>query len=239
MFYLYVKTHNQTGLKYLGKTSKNPFTYKGSGIYWKKHLLKHGNDVTTEILVECENDYEIKKWGLYYSNLWDIVNVRNENGRKIWANQKSEIGDGTPSGKYHHLSRKNPDYDCTKHPNFGKKHKTPTIEKNRFSNSGINSNQYGSKWINNGLINKKIKNDSLPYGWSYGKITEFGKRDKTNKKNPNYDFTLREFIHKNGTIEKCTQQELIAKYNLRASSISSLIHGKLKSTAGWRLKNVE
>jgi len=31
--YLYKKTHNQTGFKYLGKTnSKDPHKYKGSGI---------------------------------------------------------------------------------------------------------------------------------------------------------------------------------------------------------------
>jgi len=31
--YLYKKTHNVTGLQYLGKTTRNPFTYKGSGVY--------------------------------------------------------------------------------------------------------------------------------------------------------------------------------------------------------------
>jgi hypothetical protein len=29
-YYLYVKTHNQTGLKYLGQTSKNPDKYQGA-----------------------------------------------------------------------------------------------------------------------------------------------------------------------------------------------------------------
>ena len=40
--YLYVKQHSVTGLKYFGRTEcKNPFRYKGSGSYWKKHLKKH------------------------------------------------------------------------------------------------------------------------------------------------------------------------------------------------------
>ena len=52
--YLYKKTHKETGLKYLGKTiSKNPHTYKGSGVYWSYHIKKHGYNVETEILKEC------------------------------------------------------------------------------------------------------------------------------------------------------------------------------------------
>ena len=49
MYYLYVKTHNVTGLKYLGQTKRNPITYKGSGKRWNNHLNVHGNNVTTEI----------------------------------------------------------------------------------------------------------------------------------------------------------------------------------------------
>jgi hypothetical protein len=87
--YLYVKTHNRTKLKYLGKTeSKNPHHYPGSGTYWKLHLDKHGHDYTTKILRECHDKEELKKWGLYYTNLWNIVES-NE-----WANLKQEIGDG-------------------------------------------------------------------------------------------------------------------------------------------------
>ena len=48
--FLYIKTHNKTGLKYFGKTvSSDPEKYKGSGIYWTNHIEKHGNDVSTEI----------------------------------------------------------------------------------------------------------------------------------------------------------------------------------------------
>lgn len=48
---LYVKTHNKTGLKYLGYTKRDPFKYKGSGYCWVPHIRKHGNDVSTEILL--------------------------------------------------------------------------------------------------------------------------------------------------------------------------------------------
>jgi len=87
--YLYVKTHNKTGLKYLGKTqSEDPHKYPGSGTYWRAHLKKHGYDYTTEIIHKCQNKEEVKKWGLYYTNLWNIVESND------WANLKEEIGDG-------------------------------------------------------------------------------------------------------------------------------------------------
>ena len=86
--YLYVKTHNRTGLKYLGKTIQNPYKYKGSGVYWCRHLSKHGNDVTTEILKECQTDDEVKYWGQYYSDLWNVVDDT------VWANLKPETGEG-------------------------------------------------------------------------------------------------------------------------------------------------
>lgn len=89
MFYLYKKTHNITGLKYLGQTTlKDPYTYPGSGVYWSSHLRIHGNDCTTEILKECSTKEELVYWGRYYSNLWDIVNDDQ------WANLIEEKGTG-------------------------------------------------------------------------------------------------------------------------------------------------
>jgi len=38
MIYLYKKTHNETGLQYLGKTIRDPHKYPGSGLYWKRQL---------------------------------------------------------------------------------------------------------------------------------------------------------------------------------------------------------
>jgi hypothetical protein len=95
IYYLYLKTHCITGLKYLGKTtSKNPHRYKGSGVYWRNHLKMHGSNYTTEIIRECHTIEELKEWGLYYSELWDIVNAKDDNGKKLWANTKPESGDG-------------------------------------------------------------------------------------------------------------------------------------------------
>lgn len=89
MFYLYVKTHNVTGLKYLGQTSSSdPHTYKGSGVYWRRHLRKHGPDFSTQILLATEDKDELKVTGVFFSRLWGVVRD------KSWANLKEESGDG-------------------------------------------------------------------------------------------------------------------------------------------------
>lgn len=93
MYYLYVKTHNVTGLKYLGQTTRNPIIYKGSGKRWNNHLNIHGNDVTTEILFETEDKIALAIQGLYYSELWNIVNDYN------WANIINENGTGGDTSK--------------------------------------------------------------------------------------------------------------------------------------------
>jgi hypothetical protein len=88
MIYLYVKTHNKTGLKYLGKTEQDPYKYPGSGKRWKRHIKKHGKDITTQILLMTESKDELKETGLFFSKLWNVVES-NE-----WANCKPEEGDG-------------------------------------------------------------------------------------------------------------------------------------------------
>ena len=84
--YLYIKQHNKTGLKYFGKTIKDPHTYRGSGTYWLKHLKKHGNDVTTIWCQLFESESEIQKFALKFSEDNDIVNSSN------WANLRPEDG---------------------------------------------------------------------------------------------------------------------------------------------------
>lgn len=88
MIYLYIKTHRKTGLKYLGKTSRDPYTYQGSGTRWLNHIKKHGYEVDTEILKECKDNDELSQWGLYYSNLLNVVESNK------WANLKPELGEG-------------------------------------------------------------------------------------------------------------------------------------------------
>ena len=97
MYYLYLKTHTSTGMKYLGFTSKDPYTYLGSGKYWLDHLSKHGKSVATKIIVESEDKTIIEKEGRRLSKLWDIVKSRD------FANLTDEEGTGgaTWSGRKH------------------------------------------------------------------------------------------------------------------------------------------
>lgn len=89
LIYLYVKTHIQTGLKYLGKTTNiNPHKYTGSGVDWKQHLKEHGEYYETTIIKECTSNEELSQWGRYYSELWNVVES------KEWANRIPETGGG-------------------------------------------------------------------------------------------------------------------------------------------------
>ena len=92
IYYLYKKTHNKTGLQYLGYTTRDPYIYKGSGIKWGEHLSIHGAGVSTEILLESTNKEDIQKLGRHFSDLWDIV--RSDK----WANSMRETCGG-PGGK--------------------------------------------------------------------------------------------------------------------------------------------
>jgi len=93
MYYLYRKTHNKTGLKYLGQTSRDPFNYLGSGKRWLNHINKHGNDVTTDILFESKCKKQLKDMGLYYSKKYNVVSDRS------WANLVEEQGTGGDTSK--------------------------------------------------------------------------------------------------------------------------------------------
>lgn len=79
--FLYIKTHKITGLKYFGKTvNKNPEKYKGSGVYWLRHLEKHGNFVTTEIYGFYTDREMCLRDALEFSEENDIANSPE------WAN---------------------------------------------------------------------------------------------------------------------------------------------------------
>lgn len=89
IYYLYVKTHKKTGLKYLGKTTQsNPHLYTGSGKDWISHLNEHGKDYDTTIIKECTTRKELSEWGRHYSNLWNVAESPE------WANRIPETGGG-------------------------------------------------------------------------------------------------------------------------------------------------
>lgn len=90
MHYLMIKKCMTTGLKYLCKTSgkKNPYLYTGSGVRWTNHIRKHKSYIITCIIGEYSTKEELKKAGLYFSNLYNVVDDYT------WANLTEEKGDG-------------------------------------------------------------------------------------------------------------------------------------------------
>ena len=101
MIYLYIKTDNKTGLKYLGKTVRDPYKYKGSGKRWTEHIKKHGYDVTTDILGTFLTNEELQKFSIPLSEKLDIVKSKD------WANLKIESGDGGDTSQHIDYSKLN------------------------------------------------------------------------------------------------------------------------------------
>jgi hypothetical protein len=92
--YLYIKTHNITGLKYFGKTTKDPYQYQGSGKRWLAHLKKHGNDVSTEVFGYYDSEQECLCAATAFSKENNIVESVE------WANMIDENGlDGGATGR--------------------------------------------------------------------------------------------------------------------------------------------
>lgn len=93
--YLMIKNHNKTNLKYLCKKSTDNITscysYRGSGTYWKKHLAKHGYDITTEIIEECDSKQQLTERGIFWSKKLNVVSSPE------FANLVEERGDGGPT----------------------------------------------------------------------------------------------------------------------------------------------
>lgn len=84
--HLYVKTHNDTGLKYFGRTTSDPHTYPGSGTYWLNHLVENGDSVTTEVVGTYTNEASLRAAAEAFSSENDIANSVE------WANLIPESG---------------------------------------------------------------------------------------------------------------------------------------------------
>lgn len=163
MIYLYIKTHNITGLKYFGKTTKkDPYSYKGSGKYWKRHLSKHGNSVSTEIIGIFSSDEECETFATQFSEKNNIVESAE------WANLINENGlDGAPKGnKISTLTKQKIRQSLIGKPNPKTKY---VIKENREERSErCRNTSKDTFWINNGVVNKRSK--VLVDGWKLGRI---------------------------------------------------------------------
>ncbi len=180
LIYLYLK-ESPLGLKYLGKTIKEPFKYSGSGIRWLNHLKSHKIktcELKTTILFSSYKIEEIKEKGLYYSELWNIVNS------KEFANLTPESGEGTWGYKYSEETLKKM---------RGRKVSKETREKLRLANLG-KPNKKAALKNSKKVINKQTgevfnsiqeaaKSVSIPRGTLYTQLL-YGYRSKFKYVNP-------------------------------------------------------
>lgn len=188
---LYIKTHNKTGLKYFGKaTGKNLKyinKYTGSGLYWKRHLKEHGNDVSTEIYGEYDNIEECSKAAIAFSIKNDIANS------DAWANLMIENGiDGAPVGH-------NGSYMCEKSRKIVSDKSKRMWRKNR--NKIINAQK--KSWT---LKRKKEESDRKIKYWTTEK-----RREQSNKLKGRKGHTLCKGVPKHKGFGKLISKALTGK----------------------------
>ena len=161
MISLYVKTHNKTGLNYLGKTTKDPLKYKGSGKWWKRHIEKHGNDVTTIVVSQFECEDECNNFALILSRDLNIVDSER------WANLIVENGkDGAPVGHDGHSFTDE------------QREKMSTSSKERWSNPEYKSRMseiHKARWM---LVDKESLSVALSESWTDKRKTNQSSRLK-------------------------------------------------------------
>jgi hypothetical protein len=229
IYYLMIKSHNITGLKYLCQTKKkDPYSYKGSGKYWKLHLKQHGNSIHTEILKECSTKDELVKWGKYYSDIWNIVDSDE------WANLKPETGDGGPlfglaNGMYG-KTHTDEVVLAIKQKNTGRKLGTLTErygpEKARIMREGRKNSMHNARTANKEWGDRLIKTASSPEA--------IAKRSGSN--HYRHDHTIYHWYHKEtDTSVHLTRQSFCATYSLPSSNITNLIKRKHKHCKGWTI----
>ena len=115
---LLVFTHKVTGLKYFCKTTRihEMHYYRGSGLYWERHLKKHGKDVDVDVLGFYFKREACMKAALEFSKNNNIAESDE------WANLIFENGiDGAPSGEANLMYGKPSTQRGVKRPWVGKK----------------------------------------------------------------------------------------------------------------------
>lgn len=258
MLYLYIKTHNKTGMKYLGQTKRDPKKYPGSGTDWKTHIREHGNDVTTEILGQYSNKEERNYWGRYYSTFYNIVNSVDNFGNKIWANRIPETGGGCAAGEanrhydpkhYYFVNVDGRTENCTK-ATFKQKYKIE-LPSMSFMKKGHS--------IQGWYVDQLPEPEIITLYHSDQKTVFIGTRDefqKSYRANGGHlsqvlnsqvksilgwylnkeDITSIRLFNKNGTEFVGTRAEFKKKYpEVNNSHLTNLLKGKKKTHRGWSI----
>jgi hypothetical protein len=207
--YLYLKTHQVTGLKYLGKTTQDPHKYKGSGLRWTRHLAKHGNDVSTLILFESNNLREIKTKGQYYSELWNVVNDQN------FANMRPETGDGGNTSQ------------CENYKVGMSKRDTSGSKNSMFGRSAVIENNL--RWYNNGTENIYVPAGTQSNLFVPGRIIKYKKPHTEETKIKLSQYGKKPCISPSGEIFN-SRGDAAKAYGITSAAIGGLIK---RGVSGW------
>lgn len=227
IYYLYIKT-SPFGLKYLGKTIKNPLTYMGSGKIWKRHIKKHNlscADIKTEIILETTNVDELIKMGIELSIKYDVVNSQE------WANLRIESGDGGDTSKF--IDYNNPNF----HKSDRGKHLHTFIsedEKKRIIDERTKRIDYG-----NPERLKKIKENTDWITW----------RESIKNRKIDYANVRRNVVNKKKIIQLDLNDNIINEFNsiseaskilnLGRSGIMQCLRERNKTAFGYKWKYKE
>lgn len=240
IYYLMVKTHKKTGLRYLCQTrQKNPHEYTGSGIDWSDHLNKFGTFIHTEIILQTHDKEELKRQGRYYSTLWHVVTAVDDFGNKIWANRIPETGGGP--GWTSEQAKRTQARLVSEGKHYGMRRPDGT---SAASDSVINgTNPWLTRPDGSSVASDKVKNGSHNFlgGELQRKRVEEGTHHLlgANKgiDNPRHSDKTYNFVNDDGRVEmNVTQFYMKEKYkDLSSSKMSNLVKGHRKMHGGWRI----
>jgi hypothetical protein len=212
MFKLMIKTHNVSGLRYLCITKrKNYIKYLGSGTYWKNHLKKHGENISTTLLFETNDYKEFVNMCNHYSQLYNVA------FSKDWANLVPETGynnnDGLPNVVLFWLYADNE----TKRDIIKKR--TESLKENHYSKKADSDAIYEiigakvSSWWK--VMDDNTKNYILSCLWKGQKKWRDNLSDK--EKRAIYEKSIAQWT-KNATFEQLSEKNKNARLNISEES---------------------
>jgi hypothetical protein len=214
-----IKQHNQSGLKYFCKTTRNnPLTYLGSGRYWKRHLAIHGKDISTLWCYLYHSKQELIDDAISFSASHNIVKSVDSSGQKIWANEKNENGLDGGSQKGRILSE-----SCRAKLSIAGKQRIQTeLTKNKIkmSKQGKKRSPFSQEWKDNLSNNHRSKKG---YVLTLSESTK--QQIATALSKPIYCVT-------NDTIYP-SRKIAALELSLNVTNIYSVIAGRQKSTGGF------
>lgn len=111
----------------------------------------------------------------------------------------------------------------------------------KISNTGENNPSFGTIWITDGNINRKLKvGENMPLGWYAGRTIcsshaeKFSKRNKCGKNNPRYNHTTYEFRNVlTGECKSLTPNEFAMLYGINIKKVRGLFKKRINRLGDW------